>query len=423
MSGDTYDVQGEVRDALNTAVEGYGKRVLNDPRVLGNLVGDLLPDLPRERSLLVTGAEAGVAAELTQHVEGQRMDADTAVSLTARSLAESRALEPAASMWVATEYAKALGYQVRSQVPPSMEAVTDNPPWPHDETQTANQVFPPIYSPPGPVPPVTPPGPVPVTTPIGSVPPAGPWPSAQPQRKSRLGLFLGGGVAAVIVLYLIIAAVASTFPFTKAKVTPTPTPPVSPSVSPPVSPSTSPSVSPSVSPSTSPSTSPSVSPSATGTLAALPAGLKPLKVLLPIDIQDASTECVDPGKAQWTNPGLVKAFGCAAPDMAGGNVLAYQMDSTADYNQAWANYNTWANFETSKTLDCPPGSGQSQGGPGEWWDGNFPQRAGQVLECFGTSTGPVYVWTYPTENTFMIAQPPQSWSFSQLETWWEHNSV
>ena len=31
----------------------------------------------------------------------------------ARSLTERRALEPAASMWVATEYAQALGYQVR----------------------------------------------------------------------------------------------------------------------------------------------------------------------------------------------------------------------------------------------------------------------------------------------------------------------
>ena len=70
MSDGTYDVQGEVRDALNTAVEGYGKRVLNDPRVLGNLVTDLLPDLPRERSLLVTGAEAGVAAEATAAAAG-----------------------------------------------------------------------------------------------------------------------------------------------------------------------------------------------------------------------------------------------------------------------------------------------------------------------------------------------------------------
>ena len=117
MSGDPYDVQGEVRDALNTAVDSYGKRVLNDPRVLGNLVTDLLPDLPRERSLLVSAAEAGVAAELTQNVEGQHMDADTAVALAARSLSENRSLDAAASSWVASEYARALGYQVRSQAP------------------------------------------------------------------------------------------------------------------------------------------------------------------------------------------------------------------------------------------------------------------------------------------------------------------
>src|ERR1700733_11838756 len=261
MSGDTYDVQGEVRDALNSAVEGYGKRELNDPRVLGNLVTDLLPDLPRERSLLVTGAEAGVADELTQHVERQRMDADTAVALVARSLAESRALEPAASMWVATEYAKALGYQVRSQLPPSVAEPADTPPWPqHDETQTANQVFPPVFPPPGPVPPVYPPGPVPpVTTPMGSVPPAGPWPAAQPQRKSRLGLFLGGGVAAVLVLYLVIAAVASPFPFAKANPAPTPAP-TTPAVT------TSPKPTPSASASASTSLSPTPTPTASGSL-------------------------------------------------------------------------------------------------------------------------------------------------------------
>jgi hypothetical protein len=425
MSGDTYDVQGEVRDALSTAVDGYGKRVLNDPRVLGNLVTDLLPDLPRERSLLVTGAEAGVAAELTRHVEGQRMDADTAVSLVAGSLAESRSLEPAASMWVATEYAKALGYQVRSQLPPSVEEATDTPAWPqHDETQTANQVFAPPFPPYGQVPPASPPyGQVPpASPPYGQVPPASPpagaWPSAAPaQRKSRLGLFLGGGVAAVIVLYLVVAAVASTFPFAKAKPTPTPTPhPVTTSPSPVT---TSPSA---VATSPSPvTTSPSAG--ASGSLAALPAGLKPLKVLLPTDIQDAGTECSEQTDIKWTNPGLVKADVCNAPDMPNGAIFGYQMDSSADYQKAWANYNTWANFGTSKTLNCPPAAGQPQGGPGEWEGPRFPQIAGQVLECFGTNTGPVYVWTYPTENAFMIAQPDKSWTFSKLETWWENNSV
>ena len=434
MSGDSYDVQGEVRDALNTAVEGYGKRVLNDPRVLGNLVTDLLPDLPRERSLLVTGAEAGVAAELTQHVEGQRMDADTAVSLVARSLAESRSLEPAASMWVATEYAKALGYQVTSQLPPAVEEATDTPAWPqHDETQTAGQAFPPLYPPPTPMPPYNPGGgqmppynpgggqmPPTYPQPAGSVPPAspppGPWPvSPPPQRKSRLGLFLGGGAAAVIVLYLVIAAVASAFPFSKAKPTPTPTPTLHPTATT--------SLKATSSASSSASASSSSSALATNSLAPLPAGLKPLKVLLPTDIQDAGTECADQTKIPWTNPGLVKAFSCTAPDMPNGQIFGYQMDSVADYNTAWANYNTWANFGASSTEDCPPGTGQTQGGPGEWWGPRFPQRAGQVLECFSTTTGPVYVWTYPTENAFIIAQPDKSWTFSKLETWWENNSV
>ena len=107
------DAQGEAHEALGTAVASYGPRVLSDPHTLGNLVADLLPDLPRERSLLVTGAEADVAAEMRQHVEEQRIDPDTAVQLVARTLSERRAIDPAAGLWVASEYAQALGYQIR----------------------------------------------------------------------------------------------------------------------------------------------------------------------------------------------------------------------------------------------------------------------------------------------------------------------
>src|ERR1700755_3162467 len=97
------DTQGEAHDALGSAVNSYGQRVLNDPHILGNLVTDLLPDLPRERNLLVTGAEAGVAAEITQHVEEQHIDPDTAVQLVARMLSERRAIDPAGRLWVARE--------------------------------------------------------------------------------------------------------------------------------------------------------------------------------------------------------------------------------------------------------------------------------------------------------------------------------
>ena len=135
------DAQGEAHDALGTAVNSYGQRVLNDPHILGNLVTDLLPDLPRERNLLVTGAEAGVAADMTQHVEEQHIDPDTAVQLAARTLSERRAIDPAASMWVATEYAQALGYRVRPYAeaaqaaqpqvipaaPPTMTALSGQP--------------------------------------------------------------------------------------------------------------------------------------------------------------------------------------------------------------------------------------------------------------------------------------------------------
>jgi hypothetical protein len=524
MSGDPYDVQGEVRDALSTAVDSYGKRVLNEPRVLGNLVADLLPDLPRERSLLVAAAEAGIASELTQNVEGQHMDADTAVALAARSLAENRSLDPAASTWVATEYAQALGYQVRSPASPSPWEAPASPwepapspwgaspsPWenspaeppaptvvpepPQDLTLTANQPlnqWPPENQwPPAPVssnpasgpspspgsrpspgqgaspfqsPSVSPfPGPSPVPGPFQSPnpspspspmpgqspfpgpglnsspslvpgpnpgvwspappvspnqpnqwtpapPPGGGWPAApQAEAKPRRGLFVGGGaIVAIVVLYLLAAAVVHTFPFAKpnpaadpasAATSPAPTKPAASPVS---------------------TASPAATSAPTGTSAA---GVKALKVLLPYDLTDASTECAEQTKIPWTNPGLVKALDCVAPDMPNGQIFGYQLDSTADYNRAWSNYNAWAQFGASTTENCPPAAGDAQGGPEEWWGPRFAKRSGQVIECFTSNTGPVYVWTYPTEDAFIVAQPPKSWSFSKLETWWEDNSV
>jgi hypothetical protein len=114
------DAQGEAREALSTMVTDYSKRILSDPRMLGNVVTDLLPDLPRERRLLVTAAESDVAGELTRHVEEHHLDPDTAVQLVARSLTDRTALDPAASTWVTAEYAQALGYRrpCRSRRPP-----------------------------------------------------------------------------------------------------------------------------------------------------------------------------------------------------------------------------------------------------------------------------------------------------------------
>ena len=100
MSGNSFDQQGEAREALRTAVSTYGSRVLGDPRILGNLVADLLPDLPRERSLLVAAAEAGVAGELMQHVEQQHLDVDTAIQLVARSLTLPLVTSLVSAFWI-----------------------------------------------------------------------------------------------------------------------------------------------------------------------------------------------------------------------------------------------------------------------------------------------------------------------------------
>src|ERR1700683_2599028 len=129
MTEQQLDPQGEAHEALGSVANDYGQRVLSDPLLLGGIVRDLLPDLPRERSLLVTGAEADIAGALTQHVQEQHLDPNTAVQLVARSLADPRPRAPAASMWVTSEYAQALGYPVQSsQAPPPPGPGGLNPP-------------------------------------------------------------------------------------------------------------------------------------------------------------------------------------------------------------------------------------------------------------------------------------------------------
>ncbi|MGH3274506.1 MAG: hypothetical protein ACRDNZ_09350, partial [Streptosporangiaceae bacterium] len=123
MTEQPFDERGEAHEALGTIVSSYGGRVLGSPQMLRNLVADLLPDLPRERSLLVSAAEASVAAQMTQYVEEHHIDAETAVHLVARSLSERTMIDSTASMWVTTEFAQALGYPARTHRQPAPDPV------------------------------------------------------------------------------------------------------------------------------------------------------------------------------------------------------------------------------------------------------------------------------------------------------------
>ena len=192
------DAQGEAREALSSVAADYGPRVLSDPRMLGNLVTDLLPDLPRERSLLVTAAETGVAGELTSLVEEHHLDPDTAVQMVAQSLTDRRFLDQAASMWVTAEYAQALGYQVRSDATPASSSASP----PAGSTAPVNDQFgshqqtASTQDPAGGYPPSTetqqpagghlPPGPWANQAPVGQ-PPVGQPPVGQPPTGSQPG--------------------------------------------------------------------------------------------------------------------------------------------------------------------------------------------------------------------------------------------
>src|SRR5215510_14005578 len=100
----------EARTALNAIVTDpeHGVDVLSSPRTMSNLLKDLLPDAPREKSLLVAAAEAGLADTLREHV-AQGMDSDTAIRLTASSFSARTPLTPEACRWVTGEIAMALG--------------------------------------------------------------------------------------------------------------------------------------------------------------------------------------------------------------------------------------------------------------------------------------------------------------------------
>ena len=545
MNGDTFDAQGEARDALRTAVSSYGDRVLSDPRILGNLVTDLLPDSPRERSLLVTAAEAGVASELSQHVQQQRLDPDTAVSLVARGLTERRSIDIAASTWVATEYARALGYQVRAAAPPSASFDEDDapgtatvrrprsssptppfpvppspvgqspmapPPFPQQPPQSpAMPPFPGQQSPGIPQSPQAPPMPFgqepgygqergyqptvfqappsqpsqpqspyqpssqppagfqqssqppspyqPSSQPISSPPPAGPagyqppsymqgpsqpqgfqqgpsqpqgfqqapfpgvqgptqpgqWGPQPPVRQSgsRKGLLWGGIGGGVVIIGVIIAVVLAS---SGGKGTPnannTTTPPVV-HTTPPVVHTTPPPV-----------------------VHTLPAGITKLTSLLPSDINDFETECVNQTESQlpFKVTGLVQAVKCNDPGLPNGTVFAFQFDSPHDYVTSWQSFNKWWNFSAgTASNNCPPsGSGADIHGVNGWNSGQYPERSGQVVECqyvtSGTSSStaasnlePDYVWTYPTEYAFVDGQGAAGTSFSALQAWW-HNT-
>jgi hypothetical protein len=159
----------------------------------------------------------------------------------------------------------------------------------------------------------------------------------------------------------------------------------------------------------------------------LAAGVLPLSYLLPRDIFDPATQCTTMRPPfQWEMPGLVQALACTAPGLPGGQVYGFQMNSHANFETAWRNFNKWWGITgVTPGPSCPP----RPGGAGRVGFHNefFPPRAGQVLECqtvgSGSGAQPAYAWAYPTEDAFLVAQGAPGSSFAALDSWWANSAL
>src|SRR5215472_15430650 len=110
LTDTSWEHAAEARQALNAIISDpqHGIAALSSAQTMSNLLKDLLPDAPREKSILVAAAEAGLADTLRQHI-AEGMDPNMAVRLTASSLSATTPYTPEACAWVTGEIATALG--------------------------------------------------------------------------------------------------------------------------------------------------------------------------------------------------------------------------------------------------------------------------------------------------------------------------
>ncbi len=110
MASLSFDHVAEARAALRTivSIRAHGAAALSSVQIMSDLLPRLLPDAPRERSVLVVAAEVGLADIILRHVS-EGTEASAAIKLSAESLAGLTPLPLGACYWVAAEIALALG--------------------------------------------------------------------------------------------------------------------------------------------------------------------------------------------------------------------------------------------------------------------------------------------------------------------------
>ena len=174
-----WDESDEAQNALRAIVSNpvYGVAALSSPQIMANLLKDLLPDAPREVSILVAAAEAGVAGNLRDRVS-QGMDVGTASAVVSGSFAASTPFKPEACNWAVSEIAGALGLSRPAAGPAPGSSIPPGSSVPGGGAPPT--ISTPVISGPGPAPGSYPPASFPPASfPPGSYPP-GPYPPAPP---------------------------------------------------------------------------------------------------------------------------------------------------------------------------------------------------------------------------------------------------
>lgn len=401
MTATTWERQRGVSEALHTIVSdpNLGVEALSSAHLLSNLLKDLLPDAPRETSVLVAAAEAGLAQMLLERVR-QGMHIDTAAALTASAFAARTPFTADACHWVVGELSVALGLMpgetaqaitdpvggaqpqgaggaARPGLPPVMQPrVSDAA-----ETvlpQAANVSAGTAWRPPGEG-----------VTATGAGVPAGPGQGQAPKRSRtrRTWMILTSAIATAAVIG---AAMAAAPRLTGTTATPPPTQPAPAQPAP-----------------TQPAPTPTPTPSR--------AGFEPLSQI----IAPFTTSC-KPGDRRLF-PGIVHIEYCAA-NSGGITVVALQFDNSADYSTAISRNNTAFSFNPSTAANtCPPPAGSTEGLT-SWYSSNYPKRRGQFLECYTTKppAPATYLWTVPTSNVMLLAF---AGTYAHLDRWWTHTSI
>lgn len=365
MPDPVWDPSGKVRGALASVVSDFGTRALSSPSILDNVLHDLLPDSPKQISLIVAAGGSTVASSLQEHV-AQGMDADTAVRLASTQLAEQTPYDAAGCRWVTGEFARALGY-----------SVSDAPVAPEVPVASA----PPTAVGPAPITPVVPvadgvplrPDQAPTLLPPAAPPPweAAPAAAGEPARSgSRRVPILIAAAIVIIGVVVIIGAVGHIGPFKQGSTT------------------------------------------------------APLKKLLPAD----TTGCTSKFSTFKTLQGISTKLVCNESPI-NGVVFAYQFDSSADYQASFAAFNKAEGFVPSKASGGCPTKNVDGNGLTSWSSKLYRATSGQQLECFSVSYSgssgvlqPTYVWTAPTENAVFQAVGGKQTSMKTVDTWWQNHA-